>query len=374
MKKQSKLFFTKSLDSLVLSIEHFNRPWDRGRHEAVLILLDRAFELLLKGIILHKGGKIREAYEKETIGFEKCVRKCISDNQVKCLNEEEGLAIQIINSFRDAAQHDIILLSEQELYMYSQAGVTLYKDLLKKVFGVELKSYLPERILPISTNPPSDLHAMIEADFKHIKSLLKPKSRKQIEAKARLKSLAIVESSLQGIRNQPSELEVNKLSKEVRIGKNWEEIFPGIASLNINTTGNGINVDIRITKKEGEKVQLVPEGTPGATVLAVRRVNELDFYSLGLKDISDKVGLGLNKVLAVVKYLRLQDFPDYFKEVRVGKSKFKRYSQNALIKITGELPILDIEDVWSKYKPISKKEKRLTLFSAGFEEGKTPSG
>lgn len=355
MRKQSKLLFEKSLDSLVLSIEHFNRPWDRGRHEAVLILLDRAFELLLKSIILHKGGKIREAYEKETIGFEKCVRKCISDGQVKCLTEEEGLAIQIINSFRDAAQHDIVVLNEQELYMYSQAGVTLYKDLLKNVFNEDLKSYLPERILPISTQPPSDLHAMVDVDFKHIKSLLKPKSRKQIEAKARLKSLAIIESSLQGVRNQPSELEINKLSKEVQTGKKWEEIFPGLASLDITTTGGGINVDIRITKKEGEKVQLVPEGTPGATVLAVRRVNELDFYSLGLKDIADKVGLGQNKVLAVVKYLRLQDSPDFFKEVKVGKAKFKRYSQNALNKIAAALPKLDIEDVWSKYRPISKK-------------------
>jgi hypothetical protein len=355
MKKQSKLLFQKSLDSLVLSIEHFNRPWDRGRHEAVLILLDRAFELLLKSIILHKGGKIREAYEKETIGFEKCVRKCISDAQVKCLSEEEGLTIQIINSFRDAAQHDIVVLNEQELYMYSQAGVTLYKDLLKRVFNEDLKSHLPERILPISTQPPSDLHAMVDVDFSHIKSLLKPKSRKQIEAKTRLKSLAIVESSLQGVRNQPSELEVNKLSKEVRTGKKWEEIFPGLASLDITTTGGGINVDIRITKREGEKVQLVPEGTPGATVLAVRRVNELDFYSLGLKDIADKVNLGRNKVLAVVKHLGLQDSPDFFKEVKVGKAKFKRYSHNALNKVTEELPKLDIEDVWLKHRPTCKK-------------------
>ncbi len=60
MRKQAKILLARSLDSLVLSIEHFNRPWDRGRTEAVLILLDRSFELLLKSIILHKGGKIRE--------------------------------------------------------------------------------------------------------------------------------------------------------------------------------------------------------------------------------------------------------------------------------------------------------------------------
>jgi hypothetical protein len=36
-----------------------------------LILLDRSFELLLKAAILHKDGKIREPYAKETIGFDR---------------------------------------------------------------------------------------------------------------------------------------------------------------------------------------------------------------------------------------------------------------------------------------------------------------
>lgn len=356
MNKQPKLLFEKSLDSLVLSIDHFNRPWDRGRPEAVLILLDRAFELLLKAIILHKGGKIREPYEKETIGFEKCVRKCISEQQVKCLTEEEGLTIQIVNSFRDAAQHDIVLLSEHELYMYSQAGVSLYKRLIKKVFNEELKNYLPERVLPVSVNPPTDLHAMVDADFKHIKSLLKPNARKQIEAKARLKSLAIIESSLEGVRNQPSELELKKLAKEVQAGKKWQELFPGLAGLDISTTGTGISVDIRITKKEGEKVQLVPEGTPGATVLAVKRVNELDYYSLGLHDIAEKIGLGPNKTLAIVKHLGLQNSPDHFKEVKLGNSRFKRYSAKALDKMAKELPGLDIDVIWEKHKPKGRKK------------------
>lgn len=208
MKKRARLMFDKSVDSLVLAIEHFNRPWDRGRSEAVLILLDRAFELLLKAIILHKGGKIREPYAKETIGHEKCVRKCLTDEKVRCLTQDQGLTIQIINSFRDAAQHDIVELSEQELYMYSQAGVTLYRDLLKNVFGEDLKSFLPERVLPVSTEPPRDLHAMMEAGFEEIQALLKPNSRRQIEAKAKLKAMAIVESSLSGVRSQPSEFEL----------------------------------------------------------------------------------------------------------------------------------------------------------------------
>lgn len=351
MKKRARLFFEKSLDSLVLAIEHFNRPWDRGRHEAVLILLDRAFELLLKGVILHKGGTIREPYAKETIGFDKCVRKCLSDAKAKCITEDQGLTIQIINSFRDAAQHDIVELSEQELYMYSQAGVTLYRDLIKVVFGEDLKNHLPERVLPISAEPPRDLHSMIEADFQEIKTLLRPHSRRQLEAKAKLKALAIVESSLEGIRSQPSELELRKLVKEVRAHKDWQAIFPGIASLRINTEGSGINVNIRITKKEGEEVRLVPEGTPGATVLAVKRVNELDYYSLSPQSIAEKVGLTQPKTLALIKHLKLQDSDDFFKLVKIGKSAFPRYSPNALDALKKAYSEVNMDDVWQKHRP-----------------------
>ena len=51
MKREVKHFHKKALDSLILSIEHFNRPDDRGRVSSVLILLDHAFEMLLKASI-----------------------------------------------------------------------------------------------------------------------------------------------------------------------------------------------------------------------------------------------------------------------------------------------------------------------------------
>ncbi len=350
MKKRARLLFDKSLESFVLSIEHFNRPWDRGRKEAVLILLDRAFELLLKAIIIHKGGRIREPYAKETIGHQKCVRKCLTDKQVKCLSEEQGLTIQMINSFRDAAQHDIVELSEQELYMYSQAGVTLYKDLIKAELDEQLSSYMPERVLPVSADPPKDLHSMVEADFKEIRSLLKPGSRRQIEAKARLKSFAIVEASLDGVRSQPSEMELRKMVKDVQAGKRWQDIFPGVANLQLSTSGSGINVDIRITKKEGESVQLVPEGTPGATVLAVKRVNELDYYSLGARELAKKANLTMPKLVALVRHLKLQESSEYFKEVKIGRTVHKRYSATALDKIKKSLQNVNIDEVWKSYK------------------------
>lgn len=357
MKKKPAILLDKALDSVLLAIEHFNRPWDRGRPEAVLILLDRAFELQLKAAILHKGGKIREPYARETIGFDKCIRKCLTDAKVKCMEEEEALTMQIVNSLRDAAQHDVVELSEQELYMYSQAGVTVFRDFLKRVFGMALADHMPARVLPVSTNPPRDLHAMVDADFDEIKTLLKPGRRRQIEAKAKLKALAIVESSLEGVRSQPSELEVDRLARKVRDGAKWQDIFPGVASLRLSSEGVGIDVQLRITKKEGEKVHLVPEGTPGAMVVAVKRVNELDYYSLGLRDLAKKLGLGTNKALAVVKELNLQKDDECFREVTVGSQRFKRYSAKALDQAKKTLPDLDMAKVWHRHKPTGRRAK-----------------
>jgi hypothetical protein len=76
MRREAKELLERSLDSLLTSIRHFNDPMDRGRQDAVLIFLDRAFELLLKATIVHRGGVIREAGEKHTIGHDKCIRRC----------------------------------------------------------------------------------------------------------------------------------------------------------------------------------------------------------------------------------------------------------------------------------------------------------
>jgi hypothetical protein len=278
----------------------------------------------MKAAIIERGGRIREPRKKETIGFHKCVRKCLSDEKVKILTEDQALTLQIINSLRDAAQHYILDISEQQLYTYSQAGVTAYSDILGEVFDANLNDYLPDRALPISANPPRDLISMIDAEFEEIKNLVKPKTRKRVHARAKLRALSIIEASLAGVRSQPGDAELRRLVKQVQDGKNWRNLFPGIASLQLDTQGEGLSFSLRITKKKGESVHLVPEGTPGATVVAVKRVNELGFYSLGLYDLAEKLGLTAPKTLALVRFLKIQESEDCFKVIRIGKSSYNK--------------------------------------------------
>ena len=156
MKKEARLLKEKSLNSLTLSIDHFNRPWDVGRTDAVLMLLDHSFEMVLKAAILHRGGRIRDPGEKNTIGFDACVRRALSTPKIQFLTEEQALTLQAINGLRDAAQHHLVDISEGHLYLQAQSGITLYRDLLKSVFGEELRELLPDRVLPIATIAPLD--------------------------------------------------------------------------------------------------------------------------------------------------------------------------------------------------------------------------
>lgn len=346
MKRESKLLLQRSTDSLLLAIDHFNRPWECSRHEATLILLDRAFELILKAAILQLGDQIRESGTRETIGFDKCVRKAVSDANLAFLTDDQAITLQVINSLRNSAQHHLVDTSEQQLYIYAQGGLSVYSDVLRDVFDQNIEQYLPERALPVSPNPPTSIDALIETELHTLTPLIARGSRKRVDARAKLRALSIADSSIRGEKTQPSDHELDRLIGKLQTDTDWTQIFPGIATLQLTTDGSGIGLSLRITKREGEAVHLVQEGTPGATTIAVKRVNELDYYSLGLTALARKCNMTPPKTLAVVRHLSLQESDDYYKEIRVGSQIHKRYSSKALDKIKQELPNINLPNVW----------------------------
>lgn len=355
MKREAKLLLRKACDALVLSVELFNRPHDRGRISSTLIMLDHSFEMLMKAAILHRGGRIREKRSKETIGFDACVRRSLSDGKIRYLSEEQALVLQTINGLRDAAQHYLLDISESQLYIHVQSGVTLFRDLLKSVFGLGLASYLPTRVLPVSTLPPTDLVMLFESEVAEIEKLLKPGRRRRLEALARLRPLAILDATILGEKGQPSDADLRRVANKVSEGATWAELFPGVAAVEIVTDGTGPSLSLRLSKKEGIPIQVVPEGTPGASVVAVKRVNELDFYSLGARQLGEKVGLTTPKVVALVDYLGLRKDQEYYKEFKIGRQTHKRYSPKAIDKIKETLQRESMEEIWRKCQARRRK-------------------
>jgi len=358
MRKEVKILLDKATASLIISVEHFNRPSDLGRVDAVLILMDHAFEMLLKAAILHRGGKIREPRAKMTIGFDHSVRVGVSDGKVRFLTEEDALLIQTNNGLRDAAQHHLLDISEQHLYIQSQAGLTLFRKLLSQVFGKELGDALPARVLPLCTVVPTDLTTLFDNEIAEIKTLLKPGTRHRIEAIAKLRALAIVDASLNGQHVQPSQAELAATAAKLKDGNNWHGLFPGVASINIVSTGEGPSIALRITKSDGAPVTLVKEGTPGASVVAVKRVNELDYYSLGAANLAEKAKINNFETQAVIDHLHLQGDPACFKEIRIGSQTHKRYSTMALDRIVKCVKTESLFAIVEQYKKSKKTKSR----------------
>jgi hypothetical protein len=351
MRREAKLLLAKACDSLVLSIELFNRPHERGRISGSLIHLDHGFEMLLKAAILHRGGRIREKHAKETIGFDACVRRSLSDGKIKFLKEEQALVLQTINGLRDAAQHHLLDISEGQLYVHMQSGVTLFRDLLKSVFDQDLITHLPTRVLPVSTSPPTSLATLFDSEVAEIKKLLRPGRRRQIEAMARLRPLAILDATIQGEKGQPSDVDLKRIGKDVLAGKTWADVFKGASAIEISADGVGPSLSLRLSKKEGIPIQLVAEGTPDASVVAVKRVNELDFYNLGAKQLAAKLSLSLPKAIAAVDHLGIRSMPDCYKVFKIGSQLHKRYSQKTLDVIREALEKESADDIWKKCHP-----------------------
>jgi len=148
------------------------------------------------------------------------------------------------------------------------------------------------------------------------------------------RSLAIVNGAMQGERLQPSESDLSKLGVKIKSGKTKiEEIFPGIAAIAFATEGTGVNVSLRIVKNEGIPISYVDEGTEGASVIAVRRVHDLDFYTLRHAHLVKKTGASSNTVTAMLEILKMKPNPEYSKKVITTWL----YSQKAVAQINEQL-------------------------------------
>ena len=347
-RREVNLLLAKARNSLVLGIEFFNRPVDRGRTTATLILIDHAFEMFMKAAILYRGGSISVSGSSNTIGFDACIRRSISSEGVKYLTEEQALILRVNNGLRDAAQHYILDISERQLYLNVQSSVILFGELLYEVFQEDIALHLPDRVLPVSTSVPTDLIALFETEIEEVKRLLNTESFTRVDALARLRPLAILDSLILGDFEQPSDEMLEQASRLIQNDSHWHDIFQGASSVRITADETGPAVSIRITKSEGTPVHLVPQGTPGAPVVAVKRVNELGFYSLGAKQLAEHLRLSLPKTVAAVEYFGIRDNPDLYKEIAIGKTVHKRYSQRAIHKIRERLEIESIDYVWAK--------------------------
>jgi hypothetical protein len=348
LRRETVRFKRQALDSLVLAIEFFNRPHQTSRTEAVLFFLQHAFEMLLKAAIYQSRGRVHEPRSPVTYRFDKCL--AIARSDLGILTQDMANTLSILDGQRDCAMHHLLEMSEEALYLHAQAAVTMFDDVLKQAFTESLGNCLPKRVLPVSTSPPKEMHLFMDKEFTEIRDLIAPDKRRRAEAKARIRPYLIMESALDGECKQPTDAQVSRVIKRMKAGNGWETIFPGVATLKLDTTGYGLSCSIRITKQENSlPVRLVHDADSAEDVTLIREVNMIDRYSMGLFDLADKAGIGRNKCLALVRHLNLQADPECFKEFRHKSMQYKGYSPRALQRINEALATLDLDQIWRNY-------------------------
>ncbi len=158
--------------------------------------------------------------------FDKCL--AIARSDLGILTDDMVIALTILDGYRDCAMHHLIEMSEQNLYLHSQAAVTMFDDVLQQAFGERLAHHVVERVLPISTSPPQEILLFMDSEFSQIRSLISPSKRRLSEVKCRLRPYLIMESALQGEVKQPTNSQITKVIKRMRGNESWQNIFPGI--------------------------------------------------------------------------------------------------------------------------------------------------
>jgi hypothetical protein len=341
-------FKRQAINSLVLAIELFNRPYNTSRTEAVLVFLQHAFEMLLKAAIYQERRTVHELRSSITYRFDKCL--AIARSDLGIITEDVATTLSILDGFRDCATHYLLEMSEDGLYLQAQAAVTIFDEILQRAFGERVADYLPERVLPISTSPPKEIHLFMDNEFSQIGDLVAPRRRRGAEAKARIRPYLIMESVLEGKCEQPTDAQVSRIMKRIKGGEDWRTIFPGVATLRLDTTGHGLTLSVRFTRQSSAApVCIVREGEDVEEATLVREVDLLDRYSMGLHDLADKAGLGRNKTLALVHHLGLQEDVECFKEFHHKSLRYKGYSPKALQRIQEALPNVDLNRIWQDY-------------------------
>ncbi len=107
------------LNSLVLAIELFNRLHDAGRAESVVMLLHRAFEMLLTAIIKDKAGTVHAKGERYSYGFNQCLE--VAQNALKVISADERTTLWILDAHRETVVHYYQEVSEGLFSLQAQA-------------------------------------------------------------------------------------------------------------------------------------------------------------------------------------------------------------------------------------------------------------
>jgi hypothetical protein len=336
----------KALASLRTALAAFNSFEEEGRITTVLLHLQHSAEMLIKGALVQKKVPVFDKSKQTSLGFDKCLNLAAAN----CgLQPDEAGIFRAVDAMRDAAQHWFVEVAEDILYLHARAFVTAFDTVLKRSLDSDLASYLPTRVLPVSTMPAGDFDFLIDREYKLVADLLAPGRRAQDEARARIRTMLAMEGHV-AEDVQISEKDIDRVIKAIKGGKVVADVFPRLIALQATTTGVGPAVNIRISKKEGLAVRLVAADDP-AEAGAVREIDLRRRFHLTPTDLSTTLGVTMPKATAVRRFVVADADPTCCYVFEHGSQKFPQFSDRALARMREAVVQHGIDHIWAELKP-----------------------
>jgi hypothetical protein len=297
---------------------------------------------------VQRGVSVFDTALGRSIGLEGCLRSASNHRSIKLATDEAG-TIRAIDAMRDDEQHWYNIVSEQILYVHARAAVTLFDDLLRRTFSDSLAAHVPGRVLPISLDPPQDLHLLVDQEFTQIAKLLSPGRRRTHEAFARIRTLLALEAHVDpDVR--VSTKDVQRVAKGIRDGLAWDKVFPLLAGVGTSISGQGVSVVVRFSKTDGMPVRYVKgDSAEGAGAAAIREFDLQKRFHISTAELSDLLGLTPPRCKALRDHLGI-DADDACRHVfEFGSQKHQRYSDKAVVDLRKSLTLVDMDEIWNSH-------------------------
>ena len=349
LRQSARILKGKAVASVRASVIAFNGLDEDARVTNVLLRMQHAFEMLLKAALNQGGASVFDKKTGKSIGLEKAINLAQGDRKIKLGADEAGL-IRTIDAMRDEEQHWYSVVDEAILYMHVRAGVTLFDDLLLRVFEERLGNHIPRRVLPIGAEPPKDFQLLVDEEYERVRDLLKPGRRMGAQARGHIRTLLAMEA-----HSDPdtlvSDKDVTRVVKGITEGKSRYQVFPKLSGVSANLSGEGVELEVRFVRTGGVPVTYVSDG---ADASAVRVVDLQKKYYLTASELATKLGVTPPRATAVRRHVGADTNPDMSNTFRMGKVRYLGYSDNAYTAMLAAERDLDMVEIWAAHRPTNR--------------------
>ena len=172
-----------------------------------------------------------------------------------------------------------------------------------------------------------------------------------MEARARLRSLVAVDLAAAIEHRTATPLELDRAAKRLKEGRAWKDVLPNLAAPSLDASGTGQTYSVRLSKETtAPPVRFAETEDEEENAAILRDVDVTARYPFSITQLGQLCGLTTPKAGALIWKLEIRGDPEAYHEIRLGQSRFPRYSHKALDSVRAGVAQLDVEAVWQEFR------------------------